>query len=100
MSWKSAFLPKHNCFGISTRLISFACRFLWPTYTEDASNHHVLLISLIVSVKYREHLPIWGESLRQLSGLESGVILADESTQAFSLIARTISRAYSIGYYP
>ncbi|KAJ5142989.1 CWF11 family [Penicillium bovifimosum] len=34
-------------------------KFLWPTYTEDASNHHVLLIALIVSVKHREHLPIW-----------------------------------------
>ncbi|KAJ5580048.1 uncharacterized protein N7459_006033 [Penicillium hispanicum] len=34
-------------------------KFLWPTYTEDASNHHILLIALIVSVKYREHLPIW-----------------------------------------
>lgn len=43
------------------RANSFTYRFLWPTYTEDASNHHVLLITLIVSVKYREHLPIWGE---------------------------------------
>ncbi|KAJ5400538.1 hypothetical protein N7465_011027 [Penicillium sp. CMV-2018d] len=34
-------------------------KFLWPTYTEDASNHHVMLIALIVSVKHREHLPIW-----------------------------------------
>ncbi|KAI2792170.1 RNA helicase aquarius [Penicillium oxalicum] len=34
-------------------------KFLWPTYTEDASNHHILLIALIVSVKHREHLPIW-----------------------------------------
>ncbi|KAJ5675733.1 hypothetical protein N7462_008630 [Penicillium macrosclerotiorum] len=34
-------------------------KFLWPTYTEDASNHHVLLIASVVSVKYREHLPIW-----------------------------------------
>ncbi|KAJ5096196.1 CWF11 family [Penicillium alfredii] len=34
-------------------------KFLWPTYNEDASNHHVLLISLIVSIKHREHLPIW-----------------------------------------
>ncbi|CAL5869410.1 uncharacterized protein PFLUO_LOCUS3639 [Penicillium psychrofluorescens] len=34
-------------------------KFLWPTYTEDASNDHVLLIALIVSVKNREHLPIW-----------------------------------------
>lgn len=35
-------------------------RFLWPTYTEDASNYHVLLIALIVSAKQREHLSIWG----------------------------------------
>lgn len=34
-------------------------KFLWPTYTEDASNYHVLLIALVVSVKHREHLPIW-----------------------------------------
>ncbi|KAJ5778320.1 CWF11 family [Penicillium odoratum] len=34
-------------------------QFLWPTYSEDASNHHVLLIALLVSVKYREHVPIW-----------------------------------------
>ncbi|RAH52918.1 DEAD helicases superfamily protein [Aspergillus piperis CBS 112811] len=34
-------------------------KFLWPTYTEDASNYHVLLLALIVSVKQREHLPIW-----------------------------------------
>ncbi|KAI9373951.1 P-loop containing nucleoside triphosphate hydrolase protein [Aspergillus egyptiacus] len=34
-------------------------RFLWPTYTEDASNYHVLLLTMIVSVKQREHLPIW-----------------------------------------
>ncbi|KAL2832412.1 hypothetical protein BDW59DRAFT_104706 [Aspergillus cavernicola] len=34
-------------------------RFLWPAYTEDASNYHVLLLALIVSVKQREHLPIW-----------------------------------------
>ncbi|KAL4803938.1 hypothetical protein BDV18DRAFT_143505 [Aspergillus unguis] len=33
--------------------------FLWPSFTEDASNYHVLLLSLIVSVKQREHLPIW-----------------------------------------
>ncbi|OXV09032.1 hypothetical protein Egran_03204 [Elaphomyces granulatus] len=34
-------------------------KFLWPTYTEDASNYHVLLIATIVSIKQREHLPIW-----------------------------------------
>lgn len=35
-------------------------RYLWPAYTDDASNYHVLLIALIVSVKQREHLSIWG----------------------------------------
>ncbi|RMJ24857.1 hypothetical protein PHISP_04275 [Aspergillus sp. HF37] len=34
-------------------------KFLWPTYTDEASNYHVLLIALIVSVKQREHLSIW-----------------------------------------
>ncbi|KAF9892354.1 hypothetical protein FE257_002131 [Aspergillus nanangensis] len=34
-------------------------KFLWPTYTEDASNYHVLLLALIVGVKQREQLPIW-----------------------------------------
>ncbi|KAL4877295.1 P-loop containing nucleoside triphosphate hydrolase protein [Aspergillus karnatakaensis] len=34
-------------------------KYLWPTYTEDASNYHVLLLILVVSVKQREHLPIW-----------------------------------------
>lgn len=34
-------------------------RFLWPGYTEDASNQHVLLLALLVSVKRRENLPVW-----------------------------------------
>ena len=34
-------------------------RYLWPTYTEDASNYHVILIAAVVTLKQREHLPIW-----------------------------------------
>ncbi|EAS29887.2 DEAD helicase superfamily protein [Coccidioides immitis RS] len=34
-------------------------KYLWPTYSEDASNYHVLLIAVIVGIKQREHLPIW-----------------------------------------
>lgn len=34
--------------------------YLWPGYTEDASNFHVLLIAMIVNVKRREHLETWG----------------------------------------
>ncbi|KAI9700821.1 MAG: hypothetical protein M1836_002190 [Candelina mexicana] len=34
-------------------------KYLWPAYTEDSSNYHVLLIALIVNVKAREDLLIW-----------------------------------------
>lgn len=33
--------------------------YLWPGYTEASTNHHVLLIALLVTVKSRENLPIW-----------------------------------------
>ncbi|RGP63372.1 hypothetical protein FSPOR_8650 [Fusarium sporotrichioides] len=33
--------------------------YLWPGYTEEASNFHVLLIALITNVKHREHLATW-----------------------------------------
>lgn len=41
--------------------LTFTDRYLWPTYTEDASNFQVLLIVLIVDVKSREKVPIWGK---------------------------------------
>lgn len=34
--------------------------YLWPGYSDDASNYHVLLIVLIANVKRREHLETWG----------------------------------------
>jgi len=34
-------------------------RYLWPGYTDDSSNHHVLLIALLVNVKRQEQLPVW-----------------------------------------
>ncbi|KZZ99288.1 DEAD helicases superfamily protein (Aquarius) [Moelleriella libera RCEF 2490] len=33
--------------------------YLWPGYTDDASNFHVLLMAMIVNVKRREHLETW-----------------------------------------
>ncbi|KAM3563847.1 hypothetical protein ARSEF4850_002146 [Beauveria asiatica] len=33
--------------------------YLWPGYTEEASNIHVLLMALIINVKRREHLETW-----------------------------------------
>ena len=34
-------------------------RYLWPGYTENASNDHVLLITLLVNTKRSENLPTW-----------------------------------------
>ena len=34
-------------------------RYLWPGYTDDASNHHILLLALLVNVKRHERLPVW-----------------------------------------
>ncbi|KAI9886915.1 MAG: hypothetical protein M1823_001284 [Watsoniomyces obsoletus] len=34
-------------------------RYLWPTYTDDSSNQHVLLIVLLLNVKSRGRLPTW-----------------------------------------
>jgi intron-binding protein aquarius len=36
-------------------------RYLWPGYTDDASNYHHLLLVLLVNVKKRENLQSWGE---------------------------------------
>ncbi|KAG8415110.1 hypothetical protein J3458_008990 [Metarhizium acridum] len=33
--------------------------YLWPGYTDESSNFHVLLIVLIANVKRREHLETW-----------------------------------------
>ncbi|EMC92681.1 hypothetical protein BAUCODRAFT_257964 [Baudoinia panamericana UAMH 10762] len=34
-------------------------RYLWPSYSDDSSNHHVLLIALLVNIKRQEKLPAW-----------------------------------------
>ncbi|KAF2828471.1 P-loop containing nucleoside triphosphate hydrolase protein [Ophiobolus disseminans] len=34
-------------------------RYLWPGFTEDASNYHHLLLALMVNVKRRENLSSW-----------------------------------------
>ena len=34
-------------------------RYLWPGYTDDASNQHVLLLALLINTKQQEHLPVW-----------------------------------------
>ena len=37
-------------------------RYLWPGYSDDVSNAHVLLLALLANTKRREGLPVWGES--------------------------------------
>ncbi|KAK5135217.1 hypothetical protein LTR08_005466 [Meristemomyces frigidus] len=34
-------------------------RYLWPGYSDDSSNQHVLLLVLLVNVKRQEQLPVW-----------------------------------------
>ncbi|PNS17155.1 hypothetical protein CAC42_7209 [Sphaceloma murrayae] len=36
-------------------------RYLWPGYTEDASDHHVILLALLVNVKKQEGVSAWNE---------------------------------------
>lgn len=38
-----------------------ASSYLWPGYTDESSNFHVLLIALIVNVKRREQLETWSK---------------------------------------
>ncbi|KAI1005972.1 RNA helicase aquarius [Podosphaera aphanis] len=33
--------------------------YLWPGYSEDASNFHILLIVVILNFRNREHSPVW-----------------------------------------
>ena len=35
------------------------CRYLWPGYDEDSVNRHVILIAILVTVKFRQHLSTW-----------------------------------------
>jgi intron-binding protein aquarius len=41
--------------------------YLWPGYSEDSSNYHVLLIAFITNVRGQEHLPTWGKYPRSRS---------------------------------
>lgn len=34
-------------------------RYLWPGYSDAASNQHVLLLVLLINTKHTEHLPVW-----------------------------------------
>lgn len=46
---------------VSPPQLTFLSSYLWPGYTEDSSNFHVLLIVLLANVKRRERLETWSE---------------------------------------
>ncbi|KAH8161674.1 hypothetical protein CIB48_g6573 [Xylaria polymorpha] len=52
--------------------------YLWPGYSEDSSNFHVLLISLLTNVKARERLETWS-------------IFEDRPAEFSSLFSRVLS---------
>ena len=44
---------------LRTRLLTCSS-FLWPTFSDESSNQHVLLIAMFVDVKQRSHFMNWG----------------------------------------
>ncbi|OAL19272.1 hypothetical protein AYO22_09816 [Fonsecaea multimorphosa] len=53
-------------------------RFLWPTFSSESSNHHVLLIAVFFNVKQRARLHDW-------------FLFADRPAQFSSLLRRVLS---------
>lgn len=75
--------------------------YLWPGYSEDSSNFHVLLVVLISNVRTREHLSTWGEwSLNDLNRLRliSGRYLYQQPDRILQLVSSNI--VHDFGYHP
>ncbi|OCT46083.1 Intron-binding protein aquarius [Cladophialophora carrionii] len=53
---QEGFLPRSLAMLESLQVLE---RFLWPTYTPDAPNHHVILITIFFNLKQRAHLQDW-----------------------------------------
>ncbi|KAI5778893.1 P-loop containing nucleoside triphosphate hydrolase protein [Geopyxis carbonaria] len=55
-------IEKEN-FGYKALLVlenlQFLEKFLWPNFSENASNYHVIMVALMINVKRREGVPIW-----------------------------------------
>ncbi len=54
-------LEKYMSLPNTKKRFLLALSYLWPGYTEASTNHHVLLIAFIVTVKSRENLPMWSK---------------------------------------
>lgn len=48
--------------------------YLWPGYSEDSNNYHVLLIALITNIRSCEHLPTWSKVILMLNHKSSMLI--------------------------
>ena len=55
----SQLLEKYGTSRCGNRML-IAKSYLWSGYTDGATNYHVLLMALLVTVKTREDLPSWG----------------------------------------
>lgn len=67
-------------------------RFLWPTFSRDSSNHHVLLLAIFFNVKQRAHLQDWSlftNNLDHFSALFHRILSLnlDSSLPVFSRLA-------------
>ena len=55
----SQLLEKYGTSTCGNRVL-IANSYLWSGYTDSATNYHVLLMALLVTVKTREDFPSWG----------------------------------------
>jgi intron-binding protein aquarius len=56
-------------------------KYLWPGYDEESTDHHVLLMALMVNVKTRENLPIWSRCIELLVMKYAQLIYPQNSLQ-------------------
>ncbi|KAF2084989.1 P-loop containing nucleoside triphosphate hydrolase protein [Saccharata proteae CBS 121410] len=76
-------------------------KYLWPGYSDDASNHHVLLLALVVNVKRRENLPSWDHFADKPSDFSSFFrrVLSMTIDQSLSLKVRSHLIQFVIGAF-
>ncbi|TKX26436.1 pre-mRNA-splicing factor-like protein 1 [Elsinoe australis] len=76
-------------------------RYLWPGYSEDSSDHHAILLALLVNVKRQEGVPAWSEFSSQPEQFSSFFrrILQLSIDESISLTIRTNLLNFIIGAF-
>ncbi|KAK1092380.1 hypothetical protein LTR48_004452 [Friedmanniomyces endolithicus] len=76
-------------------------RYLWPGYSDESSNQHVLLIALLVNVKRAEQLPVWSLFADRPEGFTSLFrrILHLSIDQSLSTKLRTYLLVFLVGAF-